>query len=385
MHPLALLAALLLILGPLVDCFETILQPRRVTHRFRFARTFYRSVWAVWRGVARGIRSGKRRQAFLSLFGPLSLLALFAAWVCGLIFGFALLHWGLRSPLQNGPGTFATDLYLSGTTFFTLGYGDVTPTHLAGRALAVMEAGLGFAFLAVIVSYLPVLYQAFSRREATISLLDARAGSPPSAVQFLLRLAAHEKLDAVDTYLAEWERWSAELLESNLSFPVLIYYRSQHDNQSWLATLAMMLDTCALLMAQVKCRDTYHAELTFAMARHAAVDLALVVKTPPVTPTHDRFPPEQRRRAAEALRAAGVEIDDAPDVDARLAALRGTYEPFIYGLAKRFLFDFPPIGPEGEIVDNWQRSGFMPRPPGIGALVAQAASPSAPSADDHHF
>jgi hypothetical protein len=383
MHPLALLAALLFILVPLADAFETILQPRRVTRRFRFARGFYRAAWRIWRTVALRIPTPKSRQAFLSLFGSLSLLTLFASWVLGLIFGFGMLHWALRSPLQGGDTRFGTYIYLSGTTFFTLGYGDVTPTSRIGRTLAVAEAGLGFAFLAVIISYLPVLYQAFSRRETTISLLDARAGSPPTALQFLLRLAQHHKLDDADPYLADWEQWCAELLESNLSFPILSYYRSQHDNQSWLATLAMILDTCSLLLAQVKRRDTYHAQLTFAVARHAAVDLALVLRTPPVKPDHDRLPPDQRLRVAQALSAAGVEIYDTPDVDARLAELRGTYEPFVCGLAKRFLFTIPPIAPEGEIVDNWQRSGYMPRPPGIGALGTKAAAP--PARDDHHF
>src|SRR5262249_34012551 len=157
----------------------------------------------------------------------------------------------LNGPAGEQPGL-ATYLYLSGTTFFTLGYGDVTPVGPFGRVLAVAESGLGFGFMAVIIGYLPVLFQAFSRREVTISLLDARAGSPPSAAQFLLRLARTERVDAVEPFLAEWERWAAELLESQLSFPVLSYYRSQHDNQSWLAALTTVLDTCAFLIAGVK-------------------------------------------------------------------------------------------------------------------------------------
>src|SRR5262249_8204919 len=162
-------------------------------------------------------------------------------------------------------------LYLSGTTFFTLGLGDVTPGAPLGRTLTVVESGLGFFFLAVVVGYLPVLYQAFSGRETTISLLDARAGSPPSAGECLLRLARSGNLAAIDAVLVGWERWAAELLESHLSFPVLSYYRSQHDNQSWLAALASILDTCAILMVEIKNANLYQAQLTFAMARHAAV------------------------------------------------------------------------------------------------------------------
>src|SRR5262249_39624477 len=138
----------------------------------------------------------------------------------------------LGTPLEyekRPDNTLGAYLYFSGTTFFTLGYGDVLPTSPLGRGLGVLEAGLGFGFLAVVISYLPVVYQACSRREITISLLDARAGSPPTAGELLRRLGAARELAAAGPLLAEWERWAAELLESHLSYPVLRYYRSQHD------------------------------------------------------------------------------------------------------------------------------------------------------------
>ncbi len=270
----ALLAAtsILLILLTLVDAFETTILPRQVMHRFRFVRLYYRTTWKVWRGIADGILRGKSREAMLSWFGPLSLLGLFASWVLALIFGFALLHWSLGTAVhsvdnggQAGPISLSSYLYLSGTTFFTLGYGDITPSSAAGRCLAVIESGIGFGFLAMVISYMPVLYQAFSRREVTISLMDARAGSPPSAGEVLIRMARAGNVAAADQLLAEWERWSAELLESHLSYPALGFYRSQHDNQSWLAAVTIMLDTCTFLLAGMKTNDPYRAQLTFAM------------------------------------------------------------------------------------------------------------------------
>jgi hypothetical protein len=131
--------------------------------------------------------------------------------------------------------------------------------------------------------YLPVLYQSFSRREANISLLDARAGSPSSAAELLRRHIAAGNLDDVRPLLHEWERWSAELLESHLSYPVLCYYRSLHDNQSWLAALTTVLDTCALVMVGVDGTSEWQARLTFAMARHAVVDIAQIFRTAPKT------------------------------------------------------------------------------------------------------
>src|SRR5437773_1106421 len=179
---------------------------------------------------------------------------------------------------------------------------------MLARALAVAEAGGGFGFLAIIIGYLPVLYQAFSRRELTISLLDARAGSPPSASQFLFRLAQTRQCDGITPFLAEWERWAAEVLESHLSYPVLSYYRSQHDNQSWLAALTAVLDTCALLIAGVKSVDAYQAQLTFAMARHAVVDLALVFKLPAPAKRGERLSAAQLQQVRELLGGVGLSL-----------------------------------------------------------------------------
>jgi hypothetical protein len=374
------LGSLGLISLALLEGFETMVLPRRVTRGVRWTRLFYRTSWTLWRAVGRHLAPGKRREYFLSVFGPFSLLGLFASWVLSLILGFALLHWSLGTTLtapeaEAGLGTY---LYLSGVTFFTLGYGDVTPVTAFGRVLSVAEAGLGFGFMAVIIGYLPVLYQAFSRREVTISLLDARAGSPPTAAQVLLRLAHARNLAAADPFLAEWERWAAELLESHLSFPVLSYYRSQHDNQSWLAAVTTILDTCALLIVAVKDAAPYQAQLTFAMARHAVVDLALVFKAPPLIPEPQRLPDDRLLQLRQILSEAGLVLREGVAVDAKLAELRTMYEPFVNALAHFFLFTMPPVLSDKVTVDNWQTSAWMRRTPGFQNLAQ-------PSAVDDHF
>lgn len=367
---LGALVGVALILTVLIDAFETTILPRRVTHRFRFARFFLHNTWVAWRAVALRLPAGKWRESFLSVFGPLALLGLLAAWVLVQISGFAILYAALGMALHTHDGdvTFWTYFYMSGITFFTLGYGDVTPAAPLGQALATVEAGLGFGFLAIIISYLPVIYSVYSRREALIGLLDARAGSPPSAAEFLTRIARAGGLASLDTILAEWEQWSAELLESHLSFPMVGLYRSQHDNQSWLAALTMILDTCALLLVAVKGPHRYRAQLTFAVARHAAVDLALVVQCPPVAPDPDRLPAQQCQQLRDALRAAGLDLNAGPTVTSRLGELRGMYEGFVNGLAQRFLFRLPPFVLETPSADNWQRSAWMKRTPAIGAL-----------------
>jgi voltage-gated potassium channel Kch len=347
-----------LIVGVLWEGFETIVLPRRVTRRFRMTRFFYRRTWRPWaRLVSSHIPAG-RQETWLSVFGPLSLLLLLSIWAVVLIIGFALLHWALGSAImtQDGSSGFFTDLYLSGTTFFTLGLGDVVPRSTLARLFVVAESGMGFAFLALVIGYLPALNQSFARREENISLLDARAGSPPTASEMLRRHGHERGMEALRQLLHEWERWSAEFLEGHLSYPVLAYFRSQHDNQSWLGALTAILDTCALVMAGVEGACERQAELTFAMARHAVVDLSLVFRTRPQEPKHDRLPPEKLAALRADLAESGVKLHEGEAFEKRLAELRWLYEPYIHALSSYFHVSVPPWVAAERRVDNWQAS-----------------------------
>jgi hypothetical protein len=185
-------------------------------------------------------------------------------------------------------------------------------------------------------------------------------------------LAAGRSPTGTGPFLAEWERWAADLLESHISFPVLSYYRSQHENQSWVSSLTAILDTSALLLAGVDGPDVYQARLTFAMARHAAVDLAMVFQSPPLPPQPDRLSEADFAQLRESLCSAGMKMRDGTGVAAALAELRGLYEPFVNALAAHFLFTLPPFQPTKPPVDNWQTSPWMPRSPGLGSLSTAA-------------
>lgn len=376
-----IIVSLALIVIIFIDTFEVVILPRRLRHSYRLARLFYRTAWRFWPVIARVLPAGRWRNGFLSVFGPLSLFLLLTIWAFGLIFGFALLHWSLNTAMvfpRTEEVSFASFIYFSGTTFFTLGYGDVVPTGALGRGLSVAEAGIGFGFLAMVISYLPVLYQAFSRREIAISLLDARAGSPPTAGELLRRMLGAQALQHIGQLLMEWERWAAELLESHLSYPVLSYYRSQHDNQSWIATLTAILDTSALLIIFRDGPESYQARLTFAMARHAAVDLAMVFQSPPSAPNPNRLTNHDFIRLREMLDAPGkTERRDEASLLKALAELRGLYEPIVNALARHFQLALPPFLPDKPPVDNWQTSPWLPRAP---ALTGLSENP----ADEHH-
>lgn len=352
--------ASLFILATLGDVFETIVLPRRVIQKYRLTRLFFRSSWPTWRFLARKIRFRRRREEFLGLYGPLALISLLLAWTVILILGFALIQWSLGSALvapEKSPN-FGTDLYLSGTTFFTLGYGDVVPKTDLARFVAVAEAGVGFGMLALVIGYLPVIYQAFSRRESNISLLDARAGSPPSAVELLRRYGEMNELDGLGSLLNEWERWSAELLETHLSYPVLAYFRSQHESQSWIAAMSTILDVSSLIIVGVDGAPVQQARRTFAMARHAAVDLSQIfVLKPHMTPT-ERLSSADLEKARALLNDVGLVMSDGPEAEQTLAKLRRYYEPYIGSLAAYLLIDMPGWLPVEGAKDNWQTSSW---------------------------
>lgn len=351
----------LLIATGLWDVFETIVLPRRVTRRVRLTRLFYRVTWKPWFLIAHTIeKKHKRREIFLSIFGPLSLLALLVVWAVTVVFGFAMVHWAIGSRV-GAIGTrsgFFTDLYYSGTTFFTLGLGDIAPVSATARAMTVLEASIGFGMLALVIGYLPVLYQAFSRREVNISMLDARAGTPPTASELLRRHQEAQSMASLDQWLRDWEMWAADLMESHLSYPVLCFFRSQHDNQSWLAALSTVLDVCSLVMVGIDGLSKWQAQLTFKMARHALVDISQIFNTSPLEHDGLRLTDEELGRLRSQLSAQGVLLSqDAGDAET-LRDLRALYEPYTQVLSQYLMMPLPGWLPKPRASDNWQTSAW---------------------------
>jgi hypothetical protein len=223
------------------------------------------------------------------------------------------------------------------------------PGNDVARFLVVVEAGMGFAFLALVIGYLPALNQSLARREVSISLLDARAGSPPTAVEMLRRHGQEQGMEALRELLLNWELWAAEFLEGHLSYPVLAYFRSQHKHQSWLAALTAILDACALVIAGVEGGHERQAKLTFAMARHALADLCLVFRFKP-RKGQNRLPAQTLVELKTTLEAAGIKLQEE-GLDQKLMELRQTYEPYVNALAQYFCFTIPLWIPEENRVE----------------------------------
>ncbi|HEX8838646.1 MAG TPA: potassium channel family protein [Candidatus Acidoferrum sp.] len=342
------------------DAFEAIILPRRVTRKFRLTRAFYKFTWNNWRRITQIIPSRKKRETLLGFYGPLSLLVLVGVWAFGLVLGFGLMQYGAGSAVNitGGQPGFLMDLYLSGTTFFTLGLGDVVPRTGLARVLVVTEAGFGFGFLAAVIGYLPFIYGSFSKREVNISLLDARAGTPPTAGELLRRHTYPGGSEALVALFKDWELWAAELMESHLSYPVLAFFRSQHDNQSWIAALTAILDSCALVKVAVADTCRRQAELTFAIARHTAVDLSQVFNMRPRPLPRNRLPADDLKRIHDTFVQHGMKVPSLEEMEERLAELRNMYEPYLFGLAEYLSLSLPPWIPAAKGKDNWQTTAW---------------------------
>ena len=387
--------------GAVLDAFQTIILPRRPTGSLRITRLFYVATWTPWVWMAERIEGRKVREQMYSIFGPLSLLGLLVLWAILLTVGFALLLFAMGSPFQDssvaaGAGALrhlGMDLYVSGTTLTTLGPGDVVPRSQWARALMIAESGTGLGFVALVISYVPVLYQAFSRREVSVALLDGRAGSPPTAAELLRRHGFDGGQEALSKLLEEWERWSAEILESHISYPILCYYRSQHDNQSWLSALVSVLDASALLITTIEGEASRQAQLTFAMARHALIDLGHVFHLEGEEAewlqhgAANRLPTEVFDRLCEALGKIEMRLCGDPASMERLTAIRQMYEPHALALADYLKMPLPLWVAEPRQKDYWRTVANLRSQAAavVGEHVSDRAASTHLHDDEHGF
>ena len=380
MRFLALVGGAVLLVVVLLDAFQSIILPRRPVGRFRITSVFFRLTWKPWGAFGNMLRNRAVRDQFFSIYGPLSLLVLFFFWALLLTAGFGLVFYGLRVPFHDPLLTHASRLsrlrsclYVSGTTIFTLGLGDVVPETQLARLFTVLEAGTGLGFIALVIGYVPVLYTAFSHREVQVALLDGRAGSPPTATELLARHDFERGPEVLRGLLEEWERWCAEMLETHISYPILCYYRSQHDNQSWLAALTAVLDACSLLITVMEGEKTRQAQLTFAIGRHTLVDLVHVFRLEPQEKALREAPltrlsEDELQRVCEILGRTTY----APCLDQeswrRLQAIRVLYEPYACALANYLRLNLPlwvaPVAQEKK-GDMWKVVSGLQAPQGL--------------------
>ncbi|MGP8241485.1 MAG: two pore domain potassium channel family protein [Solirubrobacteraceae bacterium] len=344
-----------LVLLMLVEIFVVFLLPRRVKRDPRIVRSVFAYTWRPWRRLARTLPA-QAADTMLGIYGPFGVLLNLVLWVVAMMLGYACLQWAGGSHLAGAQRVgFGEDFFFSAATMASSGTAGLSAHGTFARAVQVIDAGSGLAVIAIVIGYLPALYQAFSRREATVSQLDARAGSPPSAGRLVLRSTQRGGWPALNRYLSEWETWVAELMETHLAYPVLAYFRSQHVNQNWLSAMCTVLDACAFTVAAAPPGTVDSARFTFAIARHAVVDLGYSFHVDPTAPALDRLPAGDLEDMLRQLREVGVEPDaDLATVKERLGRMRALYEPHINALGERLELSLPQwLAPESPS-DNWR-------------------------------
>lgn len=362
-HPAAVVAGILLVLVVAWEAFETIVLPRTVSRKLRLTTLYFDSIWRVGFKVLKVLdRRPAARESLLAVVGPLALIALIALWSLGIIIGFACIQWGLATPMSSQESGFWTCLYVSAATFFTLGYGDIVAVSGLGRGVSMIEAGIGFGTLALVISYVPVLYQAYSARERVSLMLDARAGSPPAGVELLVFYG--DDLRGLQDLLSEFERWGASLLETYLSYPILATYRSQHEMLSWIASLTCVCDACTLVQTAYQDDSKEleslkrQARSTYAMLRHLAVDLSYILRVEPVSPPVERLNNEIWPEIVDVLKKSGAPVCPLTQACENYSELRDGYEPFAYGLSRSLYLMMPPIYRPIHERASWEKSAW---------------------------
>jgi hypothetical protein len=256
------------------DVFETIVVPRPTPSSLRLGRHLVPWTWRAWRAIGERTRNGLGRDLFYGLYAPAAAIMLLAAWIFLLIFGYALILFGIRDQLQPVPSDFGTVLYFAAASVLTVGYGDVVPVGAGARLLALAGAATGLGLVALVITFLFSLFGSYQRRERLVVSLSARAKSPPSAVTLLENYVRLDLVRELPTLFSDWERWSAEVLDSHVAYPLLNYFRSSHDNLSWISALGAMLDAAALVLTTVRDVPRGQAELMKRVGAHFVEDIS---------------------------------------------------------------------------------------------------------------
>jgi hypothetical protein len=314
------------------DLFQTVVLPRPAVRKVQLARYVVRPMWRAWRWIFnRGTRID-RSEARLAAFGPIALMTLFLIWALALVIGYSLIIEALNLEFRPALNNYATAFYVSASTLVPLAYGDFVPEEGFARLLIVIESATGVAFAALAITLLFELYNSFREREESVVALDALAGAPPSAVQ-LLETAADRGMDGeLAKTFDDWQEWSAMVLESHLAYPLLVFFRSSHDNEAWINSLGAVMDTAALIMSSTEDASRGAAKLMFTVGNHLVEDMAWVfrIKTAD-SPIIER---SEYDAAIARMRAAGYVVTDGDANWTKFSHFRAKYASVLNQIAQ---------------------------------------------------
>jgi hypothetical protein len=325
---------MLLVLLVLADVFQAAVVPRRIAgFRLRFSARFIRRTWPAWADAAVRLRDVDRREDALGTFGPFALVSLLALWGVGCIVGYGLIFYGLGSGLRPLPNL-GDATYFAGTSFLTIGFGDIVPTSGTTRFVALLAGASGFSIVAIVTAFLFSVVGSFQEREIFVVTFGRRAGTPPSGVTLLETYAKLGLMSDLDAVFEEGMRWAAAVLESHLAYPILGFFRSSHSYESWVASLGALLDAATLRLTLVDDGNRGHARLFGEMGRHCVGGLADYFRLRTIA-----VPGVERAEfdvARERLVAAGLAVRSGDEAWDEFIALRSTYAPALNDMARYF-------------------------------------------------
>jgi hypothetical protein len=324
----------IVIISTLADIFQSVVVPRPTRRSLRLAPLLLDRMWHIWKWIAPGIRSAKRRATFLGMYAPLTVVILLLVWVLALIFGYGLLFLALQSQLQPQPTNLGTTLYFAGTMMLTLGFGNIIVTGGIARALALCVGASGLVIVSSVISVFFSLYSALGHREILITMLHRRAGSPPSGVALLETYARLKMQAELPSFLTAWEEWSTRVLISSLSYPVLPYFRSAHPGDSWVSALGAILDTAILVISCIDGEQVGPARLLYQSGSQLIDELLHYFEISLVPAPVDEATRRDFESAYARLQAAEYCLADPEPAWASFVVLRSAYADTLHSLMK---------------------------------------------------
>jgi hypothetical protein len=358
---LAILSGIFIVTYTFISATRTFVLPRSA--RVRLTNFVFRSVRKVLGKILKFLPTYEQRDALMAMYAPLSLLFMVPTWLFFTSIGYMLVFWGMGiRPMTDA-------FVLSGSSILTLGF--KTADTLPQTIVAFSEATVGLILVAMLISYLPTMYSAFSTREKAVALLEVRAGSPPTAPELVWRL--HGLADGVDlaAFWEKWEEWFTEIDETHTSLAMLVFFRSPQPHQSWVVAAAAVLDAASMYQAVVERPYTVHPSLVIRAGivalRHIA-DFFRVVYNPnphfpddPISISRAEF-----EAACDRLESQGVKINpDRNSAWVNFAGWRVNYDSVLVGLARLTMapetpwlseYTFVPVSENGRTSGSLQKA-----------------------------
>ncbi len=336
---MSVLDALLLIAGLfgiavlLYDLFNAIVVPRQTSNPLRIGSRLIRAAWIPWREFCLRFSGADRREELLAAFAPVAMVGLLFVWLVGILAGYGVVFYALRAQFHPAIADLGEALYFAGTSMLTIGFGDIVAFGALARTLSIAAAASGLAVVAVVISFLFSTFAAFQRREVFVVTLGTRAGSPPSGVTMLETAVKLDLMEDLVATLRLGQSWSNEVLESHLAYPILLFFRSSHDDESWVGALGAMLDASTLLLAVTDGLPKGQAKLMLAAGSHLAHDLGRYFSQPDDAADAglERFEFDE---ACRRLSAAGLRVRAGDESWAAFKELRSQYAAPLDVMAK---------------------------------------------------